>query len=78
MFSHANLCRNHVFVRQSTGKIAGIIDWEMTGWWRGRSIGNILNPRSGIDACNGRKKLEAKVFNQYSVELRVERILHDF
>lgn len=32
MFTHADLCGDHILVEPSTGKITGIIDWEMAGW----------------------------------------------
>lgn len=33
MFTHADLCGDHILVEQETGEITGIIDWEMAGWW---------------------------------------------
>lgn len=33
VFTHAGLCGDHILVDPSTGKITGIIDWEMAGWW---------------------------------------------
>lgn len=32
VFTHADLCGDHIFVEPETGKITGIIDWEMAGW----------------------------------------------
>jgi aminoglycoside phosphotransferase len=33
VFTHADLCGDHIFVEPTTGKITGLIDWEMAGWW---------------------------------------------
>lgn len=33
VFTHADLCGDHIFVEPTTGRITGIIDWEMAGWW---------------------------------------------
>ena len=33
VFTHADLCGEHIFVESTTGRITGFIDWEMAGWW---------------------------------------------
>ncbi|KAH0584517.1 hypothetical protein H2248_010050 [Termitomyces sp. 'cryptogamus'] len=33
VFSHADLSPDNVMVDKETGKVTGIIDWEMAGWW---------------------------------------------
>jgi aminoglycoside phosphotransferase (APT) family kinase protein len=32
-FTHADLDGDHILVDPATGRINGIIDWEMAGWW---------------------------------------------
>ncbi|KAG6898930.1 hypothetical protein C0993_002602, partial [Termitomyces sp. T159_Od127] len=33
VFSHADLSPDNVMVDKETGKVTGIIDWQMAGWW---------------------------------------------
>ncbi|KAI9894691.1 MAG: hypothetical protein M1814_002047 [Vezdaea aestivalis] len=34
-FVHSDFAPEHVFVDQKTGRVTGIIDWEMAGFWPG-------------------------------------------
>ncbi|KDQ07007.1 hypothetical protein BOTBODRAFT_88634, partial [Botryobasidium botryosum FD-172 SS1] len=33
VFSHADLSANHILIDPTAGKVVGIIDWEMAGFW---------------------------------------------
>jgi aminoglycoside phosphotransferase len=76
VFAHADLCGDHILVEPTTGKITGIIDWEMAGWWPAyweytKSLfGNRYKPWW--------KKLVSEVLYPYAHELRIEGDLQQF
>jgi len=76
VFTHADLCGDHVLIEPTTGKITGIIDWEMAGWWPDyweytKSLfGNKYEPWWTT--------LVPKVLHPYRHELQIERALQEF
>ncbi|KAF2175446.1 hypothetical protein K469DRAFT_743344 [Zopfia rhizophila CBS 207.26] len=75
-FTHADLCEDHILVEPSTGRIAGIIDWEMAGWWP--AYWEYTKSLFGSRYMPWWKVLVAKVLDPYPSELRIERILQQF
>jgi aminoglycoside phosphotransferase (APT) family kinase protein len=76
IFTHADLCGDHILVDPSTGKITGIIDWEMAGWWP--AYWEYTKSRFGNRYMQWWKALVGKVLDPYPSELRIERILQQF
>lgn len=76
MFTHADLCGDHVFVEPSTGKVTEIIDWEMAGWWP--AYWEYTKSLFGNRDVQWWKALVEKVLGPYPSELRIGRILQQF
>lgn len=76
IFTHADLCGDHILVEPSTGKITGIIDWEMAGWWP--AYWEYNKSLFGDRYMQWWKVLVGKVLEPYPSELRIERILQQF
>lgn len=76
VFTHADLCGDHILVEPATGQITGIIDWEMAGWWPAyweytKSLfGNKYEPWW--------KTLVPEILHPYRHELRIEGDLQQF
>lgn len=75
-FTHADLCGEHIFVEPTTGRITGIIDWEMAGWWP--AYWEYTKSRFGNRYKTWWKKLIANVLDPYQHELRIEEDLQQF
>ncbi|KAF2874652.1 hypothetical protein BDV95DRAFT_675014 [Massariosphaeria phaeospora] len=76
IFTHADLCGDHILVEPSTGKITGIIDWEMAGWWP--AYWEYSKSLFGNRYMKWWKVLVGKVLDPFPSELQVERILQQF
>ncbi|KAF2453928.1 hypothetical protein BDY21DRAFT_387833 [Lineolata rhizophorae] len=75
-FTHADLCGGHILVEPSAGKITGIIDGEMAGWWP--EYWEYTKSLFGSRYVPWRKELVEKVLHPYPSQLRIERILQQF
>jgi hypothetical protein len=76
VFTHADLCGDHIFVEPTTGRITGIIDWEMAGWWP--AYWEYTKSRFGSRYQTWWKTLIAHVLDSYERELRIEEDLQQF
>lgn len=76
LFTHADLCGEHIFVEPTTGRIIGIIDWEMAGWWP--AYWEYTKSRFGNRHQTWWKKLMADVLYPYQHELQLEEDLQQF
>jgi aminoglycoside phosphotransferase len=76
VFTHADLCGEHIFVEPTTGRITGLIDWEMAGWWP--AYWEYTRSRFGNRYEMWWKKLVANVLDPYQHELRIEEDLQQF
>ncbi|OBT49015.1 hypothetical protein VE00_00254 [Pseudogymnoascus sp. WSF 3629] len=76
VFTHADLCGDHIFVEPTTGRITGIIDWEMAGWWP--AYWEHTKSRFGSRYQTWWKTLIAHVLDSYERELRIEEDLQQF
>lgn len=76
IFTHADLCGEHIFVEPTTGRITGIIDWEMAGWWP--VYWEDTKSRFGSRYQTWWKTLIAHVLDTYEHELRIEEDLQQF
>ncbi|KAF1843218.1 uncharacterized protein K460DRAFT_418322 [Cucurbitaria berberidis CBS 394.84] len=75
-FSHADLCGDHILVEPTTGRITGIVDWEMAGWWP--AYWEYNKSLFGNRYMPWWKALVAKVLRPYPDELQIDRILQVF
>jgi len=76
VFTHADLCGEHILVEQSTGRITGILDWEMAGWWP--SYWEYTKSRYGDRYQPWWKSLMASVLVSCERELQIEEDLQQF
>ncbi|OBT82835.1 hypothetical protein VE02_08440 [Pseudogymnoascus sp. 03VT05] len=76
VFTHADLCGDHVFVEPTTGRVTGIIDWEMAGWWP--VYWEYTKSRFGSRCQTWWKTLIAHVLDPYEREFRIEDDLQQF
>ncbi|KFY66537.1 hypothetical protein V496_02006 [Pseudogymnoascus sp. VKM F-4515 (FW-2607)] len=76
VFTHADLCGDHIFVEPTTGRITGIIDWEMAGWWP--AYWEYTKSRFGNRYQTWWKTLLGHVLDPHERELRIEEDLQQF
>lgn len=76
VFTHADLCGEHILVDPCSGKVTGIIDWEMAGWWP--AYWEYTKSLFGRRSEPWWKQLVENVLDPYSSELQLERILQQF
>ncbi|KFY77641.1 hypothetical protein V498_09284 [Pseudogymnoascus sp. VKM F-4517 (FW-2822)] len=75
-FTHADLCGDHIFVEPITGRVTGIIDWEMAGWWP--VYWEYTISRFGSRYQTWWRTLVGHVLDPYDRELRIEEDLQQF
>jgi aminoglycoside phosphotransferase (APT) family kinase protein len=75
-FTHADLCGEHIFVEPATGRITGILDWEMAGWWP--TYWEYTKSRYGDRYQAWWKVLVDNFLFPYEPELRIEEDLQQF
>ncbi|KAJ8107641.1 hypothetical protein OPT61_g8724 [Boeremia exigua] len=75
-FAHADLCGDHIYVDPAKGKITGVIDWEMAGWWP--AYWEYTKSLFGNRYMPWWKALVANVLHAYRDELEIERVLQEF
>lgn len=76
VFTHADLCGDHILVEPTTGKITGIIDWEMAGWWP--AYWEYTKSRFGSRSQTWWIKLITRVLEPHEHERRIEEDLQQF
>ncbi|KAG4435274.1 hypothetical protein IFR05_009234 [Cadophora sp. M221] len=76
VFTHADLCGEHILVEQSTGSTTGLIDWEMTGWWP--AYWEYTKSWYGNKYQPWWTDLIASVLSPHEHELRIEEDLQKF
>jgi aminoglycoside phosphotransferase (APT) family kinase protein len=76
VFTHADLCGDHILVEPSTGKVTGIIDWEMAGWWP--AYWEYTKSLFGSRYMLWWKALVGEVLDLYPSKLQIERILQQY
>ena len=76
VFTHADLCGDHVFVDPGTGKVTGIVDWEMAGWWP--AYWEYTKSLFGGRCMPWWKEIVNTAMDPYPSEREVDRILQQF
>lgn len=76
VFTHADLCGDHIIVDPVTGKINGIIDWEMAGWWP--EYWEYTKALYGSRCQQWWKLLVSEAVGEYSHELKIDIDLQQF
>jgi len=76
VFTHADLNGDHILVDPATGRINGVIDWEMAGWWP--KYWEYTKSRFGSRYQSWWVGLMNNVLTPYLHELRIEKDLQEF
>jgi len=76
VFTHADLCGDHILVEPASGQITGIIDWEMAGWWP--AYWEYIKSLFGNKYEQWWKTLVPEILHPYQHELRIESDLQQF
>jgi aminoglycoside phosphotransferase len=76
VFTHADLCGDHIFVEPTSGRITGIIDCEIAGWWP--AYWKYTKSRFGSRYQTWWKTLLGHILDPHERELRIEEDLQQF